>query len=216
MFEIDEKKKLWVVEDDAMIRWVYQEILSETYEISYFATINDFNKALMTSSKPHLIISDLHLTDGNFIDFLKGNLSQLEGIPYLIVSADSNADSLQFCLDKEGTVDYLTKPFRPNELLIKLERFFLHHFEKTNSKVNQLNDAFLNSCLTYKESRILTILMKKLNYFVARKEIIENIWANTEMVNPKTLDVHIYNLRKKIEPLNFQIYSDCTGRLKLV
>jgi DNA-binding winged helix-turn-helix (wHTH) protein len=73
---------------------------------------------------------------------------------------------------------------------------------------------FINTKLTYKESKIVTLLMNQMDQYVSRKDIIEKVWNNVN-VHPKTLDVHLYNLRRKIEPLGFHILSDSTGRLKL-
>lgn len=210
-----EKKKIWILEDEKEINWIYEEVLSPKYQVTFFLTIADFQNALASQERPQMIISDLKLPDGNFIDFLKKEYSKIEGIPYLVVSAVADIEALHFCL-KEGAVDYLTKPFQINELIVKIERFFNTHIEKNTEKLKLLNENFINSNLTYKESKILSTLVKSMNCFVPRKEIIENVWSNPDDVHPKTLDVHLYNLRRKLEPLGFQIYSDSASRLKLM
>ena len=96
-----------------------------------------------------------------------------------------------------------------------IEKFFNENSEKNAGKLDLLTDTFVNTTLTYKESKILETLAKNLDNFVPRKEIIENVWNNSTEVLPKTLDVHIYNLRRKLVPLDFKIYSDSAGRLKL-
>lgn len=207
--------KIWILEDEKEINWIYEEVLSSKYHLTFFVSISDFQNALANQDKPQMIISDMKLPDGSFIDFLKNHFPKIEGIPYLVVSAVADIEALHFCL-KEGAVDYLTKPFQINELLVKIERFFNQHVEKNTEKLKLLNETFINSNLTYKESKILSTLVKSMNNFVPRKEIIENVWNNPDDVHPKTLDVHLYNLRRKLEPLGFQIYSDSASRLKLM
>lgn len=209
-----EKKNIWILEDEKEINWIYEEVLSPKYKLDFFLSLAEFQNALL-QGRPHMIISDLKLPDGYFIDFLKNDHAKIEDIPYIVVSAVADIDSLHFCL-KEGAVDYLTKPFQINEVLVKIERFFNQHVEKNSEKLKLLSESFINANLTYKESKILSTLVKSLNNFVPRKEIIENVWNNPEVVHPKTLDVHLYNLRRKLEPLGFQIYSDSASRLKLM
>lgn len=214
MIKTIEKKNLWILEDDQMIVWIYREILSPIYDISIFTTMREIEAALETMPKPHLIISDLQLPDGNFIDLVKNKFSENTKIPYIIISGDINIESLKFCLNK-GAADYLTKPFNINELLVKIERFLHQYIDPHHEKLKQLNEDFMKTVLTYKESKILSTLIRGMSDFVTRKEIIENIWQGRDDINPKTLDVHLYNLRRKLKPLGFHINSDCNHRLQL-
>ncbi|MFZ4712453.1 MAG: response regulator transcription factor [Bacteriovoracaceae bacterium] len=208
-------KNIWVIEDEVEINSIYQEVLSHSYKLQTFLTIGQFTEALKTSPAPDLIISDIRLPDGNFLNYLKDEGKNLKNIPYLVVSAVIDVDALRYCFE-EGAVDYLTKPFHVNELQVKIERFFNLRDQKIadQKKQNPLTESFINTKLTYKESKIIALLMKEMNSYVARKDIIETVW-NSVNVHPKTLDVHLYNLRRKIDPLGFQIFSDSTGRLKL-
>lgn len=206
-------KNIWVIEDEAEINSIYKDVLSSRYKLKTFSTINHFVDALKSTPAPDLIISDIRLPDGNFLNFLKDSGQSIKNIPYLVVSAVIDADALRYCFS-EGAVDYLTKPFQVNELQVKIERFFSMNEEKIAKKNNPLSETFINTKLTFKEAKILDSLMKEMNNYVARKEIIERVWSSIA-VHPKTLDVHLYNLRRKIEPLGFQIFSDSTGRLKL-
>lgn len=214
---ISEKKKIWILEDDQNINWIYNEVLNYEFDITFFTTIAELQLALCKPERPQLIISDLRLPDGNFINILKDSFATIEGTPFLVVSANADMEMLQFCL-KGGAVDYLTKPFQVNELLVKIEIFLNKFYNEKNSnksKLGKLNPAFINESLTYKESKILHMLMKSVDSFVPRKEILDTVWGNSEIPNPKTMDVHLYNLRRKIEPLGFHIVSDNQSRLQL-
>jgi DNA-binding winged helix-turn-helix (wHTH) protein len=50
---------------------------------------------------------------------------------------------------------------------------------------------------------------------VNRKDILKKVWGATS-VHPKTVDVHLYNLRRKLDPLGFQITSHGPGQWKLL
>lgn len=209
-----EKKQLWILEDDAGINSVYGEIFSDPYDVLFFTTIQEFQVALNTLAKPTLVISDLRLPDGDFVDFLKCSMDKIEGIPFLVVSANADIEVLNFCL-KGGAVDYLTKPFQLNELLVKIDFFLKKHNKLTDNKLAKINNHFITNCLTYKESKILGMLMENVEEFVTRKAIFDDVWGTTENPNPKTMDVHLFNLRKKLVPLGLSIYSDNRSRLRL-
>lgn len=208
-------KTIWIVEDEEDITSIYRDALGSRYKLDAFNSISSFTQGLNGSSVPDLIICDIRLPDGNFLQYLKENGHTFKHIPYLVVSAVVEDDALNFCLN-QGAVDYLTKPFHINELRVKIDRFFdaKELDSKTLKKNNPLNENFINTKLTYKESKIVTLLINQMDQYVSRKDIIEKVWNNVN-VHPKTLDVHLYNLRRKIEPLGFHILSDSTGRLKL-
>jgi DNA-binding response OmpR family regulator len=208
-------KTIWIVEDEDEITSIYMDALSSRYKLDAFNSIHSFTQSLNGSSTPDLIICDIRLPDGNFLQFLKDNGHTMKHIPYFVVSAVVEDEALNFCLN-QGAVDYLTKPFHINELKVKIDRFFdsKEQLSKNPKKSNLLNENFINTKLTYKESKIVTLLMNQMDQYVSRKDIIEKVWNNVN-VHPKTLDVHLYNLRRKIETLGFHILSDSTGRLKL-
>ena len=208
-------KTIWIIEDEEEITSIYRDALSSRYKIDAFNSIQSFSQSLNGSAVPDLLICDIRLPDGNFLQFLKEDGHKIKHIPYLVVSAVVDDEALEFCFN-QGAVDYLTKPFHINELKIKIDRFFGSKNENGHltKKNNPLNENFINTKLTYKESKIVTLLLNQLDHYVARKDIIEKVWNNVN-VHPKTLDVHLYNLRRKIEPLGFHILSDSTGRLKL-
>lgn len=211
---VPEKKKIWVLEDDANISRIYHEILSHEYQLEFFTTIHEFQFAVDTLPKPTLIISDLKLPDGDFRDFLKGNIDKIQGTQFLIVSANTDIGMLKHFL-QVGAIDYLTKPFHVNELVGKVEFFIEQKIDTASSKFHLLDDKFINSCLTYKEKKILSVLQKSRDQFIPRKQIIDYVWQNLKSPNPKTIDVHLYNLRKKLKPLGLSINADHECRLQL-
>ncbi len=218
--EIDHKV-IWIFESKPGDRIVYQEILSPPYSIRFFETINAFLSFREKNSEscdsdqeaPDIILADLESNDGNFLDLIaQYDLFLLLTCPTIIVSALDSLDILRSCFQK-GVVDYLTKPFSTNELLIRIERVLAalpaknRRVEKITLDTERLQVSTNESGvaqLTVKEFRILLALHKKLNENVSRKHLRDAVWGNT-IVGAKTLDVHLFNIRKKIFKLGLRI-----------
>ncbi len=112
-----QNKALWVLEDDRGCQFVYEQTLDHRYQTRYFRSLQDFIQALKADGpKPALIIADLMLSDGNFLEFLTNSESDILVIPFIIVSSVDDIDALRFCF-KEGALDYLTKPFKKTNCL---------------------------------------------------------------------------------------------------
>ena len=77
-----------------------------------------------------------------------------------------------------------------------------------------LNGKKVNN-LTLKQLQVLSLFLKSPIRSVNRKDILKKVWGTTS-VHPKTVDVHLYNLRKKLGPLGFQINSRGPGRWTLL
>lgn len=119
---------------------------------------------------------------------------------------------MRLCFSK-GASDYLTKPFAKSELIIKVERLFAQSEQSSKPYQGLLIDpvSLTVSCgtmtsvpLTTKELQIVTVIHQSQNYTVSRDDLVNRIWGKFKVSN-NTLDVHIYNLRKKLTPLGLGI-----------
>lgn len=225
---MNHKKTIWIVEDDPSAIFVYEDILSVFYKLKIFKELDPFVTELKSSDfRPDLLISDLKLGDSNFLDFLiiEDSIHFLT-MPFIVVSNIDDIDILRICFE-EGAIDYLTKPFKKNELLIKIERLI-----KITPTSKQLSDNDINNevildpysltlkkhpnfivNLTSKEFHIFSLLkqVNNKNGYICRAELIREVWGPTQ-VSAKTLDVHLFHLRKKLHSLDIQInYKDAKG-----
>lgn len=218
-------KAIWVLEDDKGCQFVYQQTLDHRYNTRYFESIEDFSRELRASYQkgkdhlPKLIIADLMLSDGNFLTYLTDGEKEVFDIPFIIVSSVDDIDALRFCF-KEGALDYLTKPFKKNELLVKVEnvlsgakRLKEQPPEGVSRSVN-LDGAQITS-LTTKQKQLLSLFIESSDRSVSRQDILEKVWQDTT-VHPKTVDVHLYNLRRKVNEYGYIIRSDGGGRWSLM
>lgn len=212
-------KEVWILEDDEGCQFVYQQTLNHRYRTRYFEAIGDFQAALNdTKINPSLIIADLMLDDGNFMTYLNDSKDdRLLVIPFMIVSSIDDIDALRFCFS-EGALDYLTKPFKKNELLVKIENIFSGLTRKDMGVVTHkpmlLDGKDVNN-LTSKQKQLLNLFLSSPERVVTRNDILDQVWGDTS-VHPKTVDVHLYNLRRKLHDLGYIIRSEGGGKWSLI
>jgi len=209
---------VWILEDDEGTIFVLEEILGIHYELIIFRTIAEFTEHLEKNNpNPQLIIADLKLRDGYFTDYLSAQekLNHSFDFPFLVISSIDDPTALRFCFNK-GALDYLIKPFKKNELLVKVERLIANHkvseaaaegtrFEKL-TPITKLKLEELLPLLTMKENLILSAFLESVNFSVTKAELHQKGWMKTA-VSPKSLDVHLSHLRKKLKPLRVRIVS---------
>lgn len=212
-----QNKALWILEDDRGCQFVYEQTLDHRYQTRYFRSLQDFIQALKSEGpKPALIIADLMLSDGNFLEFLTNSESDILVIPFIIVSSVDDIDALRFCF-KEGALDYLTKPFKKNELLVKIENVLVGQRKSPEVLTHEsvMVDGVEIEGLTTKQTQLVGLFLREDNRTVTRQSILENVWGKTN-VHPKTVDVHLYNLRRKLHGYGLMIRSDGGGRWSLL
>lgn len=218
-------KSIWILEDDKGCQFVYEQTLDHRYETKYFDRIEDFAAALKELTKtdktklPKMIVADLMLSDGNFLTFLTDSEKEVFNIPFIIVSSVDDIDALRFCF-KEGALDYLTKPFKKNELLVKIENILsgVNRPRPTSedglTKTLNLDGQEVKG-LTTKQMQLLSLFLNSEDRSVTRHDILQQVWRDTN-VHPKTVDVHLYNLRRKVHDYGYLIRSDGGGRWSLL
>ncbi len=222
---------LWILEDDADSRFILEESLGIRYQVRLFSSLAELDTALTAEDeRPSLLIADLRLPDGTFVEFCARKKQQGAQLPpFVVVSSMDDLDFLRECY-RQGALDYLSKPFSKNELIAKIERWLpvskvtpdpaagvLQGGIVLHSLRLRVEDAQGRSQqLTSKEYQILTILHQSAG-FVSRDLLQRRIWGDVS-VAAKTLDVHIFNLRKKLAALNLRVnyHSDQGFHLEAV
>lgn len=209
-------KKLWIIEDMVDLQPVYKNIFdSENYEIRFFKSFDEFSKSYQNEkSLPDLIIADIMLEDGHFFQLLNESDITLN-IPYLVISSSDDIDTMRIAFEA-GAIDYLLKPFNYNETLAKVERH-LYKIEERNHETSKSLEA-LNldlSIFTNKEIKIIESFNMKEDKTLHRNEIVKIIWKNIA-IHPNTLDVHIYNLRKKLKTGGYGIKAIGNGLFRFI
>lgn len=193
---------------------VYESILkTEIFDLTFFHNFDEFKKAFQNkNAHPDLIIADIMLGEDHFFKLLNEAELALE-VPYLVISSSDDLETMQDAFNA-GAIDYILKPFNRNEIKAKVQKHLVQIEEKNHvsSKSLEALDIDLTQ-FTNKECKIIDSFNMKEDKILQRQEITKIIWKNIT-IHPNTLDVHIYNLRKKLKPFNYEIKSIGNGQFK--
>jgi DNA-binding response OmpR family regulator len=208
---------VWVLEDDPGCAFVYEMVLSKSYDLHVFSCLAELRAAVDDGSSPALLVADLRLPDGSLGDALGSGWARqlLPQVPLIVVSSVAEASALRkyFSL---GVVDYLVKPFHQNELLVKVERWL----EKSQAAARGIRVDPRSMCifngeagsplLTAREMQIVTLLHSEMPRPMTRQSLEQKLWADAR-VSSKTLDVHMFNIRRKLAQIHLAIACDKGG-----
>jgi DNA-binding response OmpR family regulator len=209
-------KKLWIIEDMIDLQPVYENIFKdEKFHLKFFTSFCEFKDRYIQKKKlPDLIIADIHLEDGHFFDLLKDSEITLN-TPSLVISSSSDMDNLRGAFQADA-IDYLIKPFNKNEVLAKVERHLINIEEKIQKDSLSLESLKLDiNSYTNKEIKIIESFNTREDKRLHRNEVTKVIWKNVA-IHPNTLDVHIYNLRKKLKKDGYGVKSVGNGYFKFI
>ena len=112
---------LLLVEDERLLRWALQKRLQGAgHGVDAVENLAAAEKFLL-DKKPDVVILDIHLPDGNGLDFFERLHEKLAESSVIVFTADGNIDDAVRAM-KLGAVDFLTKPVDQEELLRKIDK----------------------------------------------------------------------------------------------
>lgn len=204
-------KKVMIVEDDKTICNELKELLeNSSYEAIVLENFKDaLNEVLKVS--PDLLLLDINIPYMNG-ELLLQNLRKKSNIPVIMVtSINSEADeALSITL---GADDYITKPYNPNILLLRIGAVLKRSSNSCNIinykdlKINIGKGIIIRDdkevILTKNEMIIFSYLLSNQNRIVTRDELMTDLWNNDEYVNDNTLTVNISRLRSKLKEVGY-------------
>lgn len=207
---------IWILDADPSSVSMYNQTLGLQYNIRSFDSLVGFTEALhqVGDLSPKLVLADPENIRGPLADFFKSTKETASGsvrrMPdCLVVSRIDDLELMRLYL-RIGVRDYILKPLRPNELVSKVEKALLQISNREILILRNDLDGIQISDLTFREHQLLTIFLSRPNRSVLREELYGAIWNNVT-VNRKTLDVHLFNLRRKIRPHGYDIV--CIGSI---
>jgi two-component system nitrogen regulation response regulator GlnG len=114
-------KPIWIVDDDASIRWVLEKALArESLETRSFANAHDALAAFETDT-PQVLVSDIRMPGESGIELLGAVKARHPGLPVIIITAFSDLDSAVASF-QGGAFDYLAKPFDIDKAVALIRR----------------------------------------------------------------------------------------------
>lgn len=200
-----------LVEDDADLSFLIQRNLElEGYHITPAldgqAATDELHRHL-----PDLVVLDLMLPHRSGLDVLRDLRRQSKDVPVIILTARSGVSDRVLGL-KLGADDYVTKPFEMIELLARVEAVLRRTAPDDQPTALTLGDLHINFehlearragkvvSLSTREFRILQAFAANPGKALSREELMRQAWGENEAVAARTVDAHIKNLRKKVEP----------------
>jgi DNA-binding response OmpR family regulator len=201
-------RRILVVEDDPLItRMVRDNLVFEGFEVECVAS-GDQALSHVRSFAPDLILLDLMLPKLNGFEICSAVSQSPRRIPIIVISArDQVADKIRVL--KIGADDYVTKPFKLDELLARVHAVI----RRTNTapdKVHlgniQINFSALHATkdggplvLTPREFEVLKLLWINRDNVVTREQLLRSLWGFSEAPLTRSIDQFIARLRSKIE-----------------
>lgn len=206
--------KILLVEDDKQLGTVLNQFLQkENFEVTWVTTLNEA-RVKLEMGKPHLVLLDWMLPDGQGIDFLKDVRAEKNYVPFIMLTARSELLDKVVGLEA-GADDYLTKPFEPRELVARI-RVQLRKEEQNDQEQNKelqqkiqrkniLIDLFSREVyfetqlihLTKMEFDLLVLLAENPGRPYTREELLNKVWGFEFTPTTRTVDTHVLQLRQK-------------------
>jgi DNA-binding response OmpR family regulator len=201
-------KKILVVDDEEPIRKIVDYALTEAgYEV-HLAQDGEGAEFLIAEVKPDLVVLDVMLPGKSGLDIAR-DLRATSGVPIIMLSA--RGDEVDRILGLEfGADDYVTKPFSPRELVSRVkailrrvdgappERIIVGDLE-VDTESRQVRVAGQAIPLTTSEFTILLHLARHPGKAFSRQAILTALWDENPVGDERAVDVHIHNIREKIE-----------------
>ena len=207
---------IYCVEDERNIRELLIYTLETTgFKARGFGNGNELMKALKEEI-PELILLDIMLPgdDGYTILEQLKSMPSVKDVPVIMVtSRDSEADEVLSM--SYGADDYITKPYNPTILLLRINAVFKRLGAKSDNTTTYRGMEILphKGVIKYKDDEItltkneMTIFMYLLSHrehIVSRDELMTELWNNEEYLNDNALTVNISRLRGRFKDIGME------------
>lgn len=204
-------KKIMIIEDDTIIsKELYELLVNAGYEA---LILKDFLNAKeeILKSNIDLILLDINIPYQNGEQLLK-EIRKESNIPVIMVTSRAN-ETDEILSISYGADDYITKPYSPTILLLRIQNIFKRLDNSTEVlKYKDLEVSISRGTLsgnnkelelTKNEMLIFQHLLNNQNRIVSRDELMTILWNNEEYINDNALTVNISRLRSKLEDFGY-------------
>ncbi len=204
-------QKIMIVEDDEILcKELSVLLLNNSYEV---VVLKDYENAISEILKiaPNLILLDINIPHLSG-EILLQKIREKTNVPIIMVTS-KNSEISEALSISNGADDYITKPYNPNILLLRIGAVLRRVNRENNTlsyknlKINiskgiiQVEDKKV--ILTKNEMIIFAYLVSHQNRIVTRDELMTDLWNNNEFINDNALTVNISRLRSKLKDLGY-------------
>jgi DNA-binding response OmpR family regulator len=208
------KQKILVVDDEPdAIELIEFNLKQAGFEV---LTAADGDEALRKArtSHPSLIVLDVMLPEIDGLDVCKILRRDPSTVSLPIIMVTAKAAELDRVIGLElGADDYVTKPFSPRELVLRIKKL-LQREKPTLKKTERIVSGNLvvdlprhqaSWCgkpmdLTATEFKLLTLLAERRGRVQSREQLLRGVWNYDRLIDTRTVDTHMRRLREKLGP----------------
>ena len=205
------RNKILLVEDDSTLSFIIQDALTrENFDV-ICASNGELGLSMYQEVSPDLIVADVMMPRMDGYEMVRKIRLSNTTIPIIFLTARTTLDDV-ICGFEIGANDYLRKPFKLLELIIRikalLKRLNNNNKENTNITVGECLLDFSTQLLYVKgnsvelshiEAIILDELFRHPNEVVEAKVLMYRIWQNDDYSNLNRLHGYIYKIRKYLD-----------------
>lgn len=199
-------KKIIIVEDDLELRREMATFLEMSgYEVEIICDMEHVLEDIKLR-QADLLLLDIHLKGVNGEQILK-DLRKISNIPVIMVTSSDNLGDEVLSMSY-GADDYITKPYNPTLLLLRIEAIFKRVYQDYSVLIYETIRLIPDRCimvheqqdyyLTRNEMLIFKYFIMHRSVIVTREELMRYLWDSEEFVDDNTLSVNISRLRGKL------------------
>lgn len=201
--------KILIVEDDDKIRKIIKYDLNKEGFAVDEASDGEQAIALLKNNKYDLMLLDWMLPYYSGIEILK--IIEKKPITIMLSAKSEEYDMIEAF--ELGVDDYITKPFSPRVLMLKVKAHLKNLYKQ---EIYTFNDIVLNGksreviyqnnkiILTNKEFGLLLLLLRNKNTIVTRDDLLNDVWGYRYDGDTRVVDVYVSKLRQKLPTLLFE------------
>jgi DNA-binding response OmpR family regulator len=209
--EVKNVKHIFVVDDERNIRDVLQKYIeNEGYKVTLFSDGRNVYQE-MVRLKPDLLIIDIMMPHVDGLELCK-QIRRQSDLPIIFVSARDGEFDRILGLELGGD-DYLTKPFSPRELMVRIKNIFkrIEKPSKSGQQILIIRDVTIDPerryiekagqeiKLTTKEYDLFVFLARNIGKPFTREELLELIWGYEYAGDGRLIDDLVKRMRKKLD-----------------
>jgi DNA-binding response OmpR family regulator len=200
---------LLIEDEPQMCRFLRTALSANDYRLVEAPTARE-GLAQAAGRSPDVVLLDLGLPDRDGLDVAR-ELRGWSAVPIIVLSARGREQDKVAALDL-GADDYLTKPYNPRELVARVRTVLRRTRSRAEGEVYRVGELEIDPVrhevrlagrlveATPAEFKILACLAASPGRAFSRQQLLEHAFGFDHYVFDRTIDVHVMNLRKKIEP----------------
>lgn len=204
-------RRILVVDDEErMVRFIRLNLEHDGFQVvEAYNGLQAVNK--VRSSLPDLVLLDIMMPELDGFEVLK-ILREVSSVPVIMLTAKSEEDDRVRGLEL-GADDYITKPFSPRELVLRVKNVLQRHQQKVSRPERfAFGDLVIDRPrhevlwkgkaieLTATEFRLLTVLAERAGRVQSRDQLLQDVWHYESLIDTRTVDTHMRRLREKLGP----------------